>query len=196
MGRGEKSDLYKRCREEKEKFFVGWNFIDVNEDTCAIMDAPFMRAAQARGDNVYLTAARLWALREYSGFYMDEDVAPNADNPVAMKEYERLSSYEFVIGKESGNTFCDAIIGAAPKSEAMARLYFTFPWGCDADEPLVNYGPTRTTAIVNSFPQHVKERCALLEQEVLYPWYFGQEPRINNNAKTIAKHYWTASWVK
>lgn len=189
MGRGEKCDLYKRCREAKERVFEGWNFIDITEDNCAIMDSPFMRAAEKDPNKkVHMTsAARRWALKEFSGCYLDEDVMP-------LKDFTPLLNTGFFIGRESGEYYCDAVIGAAPGSEVMSRLFWQFPLGCEAGESAIAYGPPNASAIINALPDRLRGELTIHDQEVFYPYLFGQEPLTVFGERTYAHHLWTYSW--
>lgn len=185
FGRGEKSELFKRCRESKERILAGWNFIDVNEDNCAMMHMPYMKAVHERGEFVKCTElGRLWALCVYGGVYMDEDVE-------AVKPFDPLLDRQFFIGREDDRWVNGAVMGSKQMAMTAVQLLGGFPVDSDGRELANVYGPKYLTAKLAEIGF-----TDILPPEYFYPYSFGQTRKqavITPN--TYAMHHWAGSWI-
>jgi mannosyltransferase OCH1-like enzyme len=187
FGRGEKTDLFKRCRESKEKVLKDWTFIDVNEDNCDdLMDTAYMASVHARGEFVKCTElGRLWALQKYGGVYMDEDVE-------VLKEFDdALLSRLFFIAREDDNWINGAVMGSIAYGHTINTLVGTFPQETEGRLGAHNYGPGFLTDRLSAMPG-----TPVLPPEYFYPYLWNQTPEqavITEN--TYAVHHWAKSWV-
>jgi hypothetical protein len=189
VGDDEPTGVYAECLREQDRMFKDWEHINVTDKNCPIMDAPFLRAAKAQGKPVLQTAIRYWALREYSGCYLDADVMPLRDfSPLMDHDHDMFLGYE----QEPG-VICEAVIGAR-KSEAMSRLFWQFPWGCNAEDDIVSYGPPLTTRTIKGMPEHVRNRITVYPKHYFYTHSYGEVPR--HQPDSYASHLWAACWVK
>lgn len=185
FGRGEKTDLFKRCRESKLLVLDGWNFIDVDEDHCGdLMSTPYMRSVHARGEFVKCTElARLWALFTYGGVYMDEDVE-------AVKPFDPLLDRPFFIGREDARWTNGAVIGSVGGGAAVTALLADFPRDTQGSQPANAYGPLYLT------PRVAQLGVDVLPPEYFYPYRCGQTPaQAVITPNTYAMHHWAGSWV-
>lgn len=180
FGRGEKSELFKRCRESKERVLAGWNFIDITEDNCGVMDTPHMRALAERKQYASMPElARLWALFKFGGVYLDEDVE-------VLKDFTPLLDQEFFIGFEDGVTLCGAVMGSEPQGATISHMSRVFPIDGDASEKPTFYTPGRMLAGV---------RHTAYPPEYFFPYRYDQRREdavITPN--TYAMHHWAGSW--
>lgn len=186
FGRGQKSDLFKRCRESKERVLSGWRFIDVNEDTCpALMEVPYMKAVHARGEFVKCTElGRLWALAAYGGVYLDEDVE-------VVRPFDPLLERSFFIGREDTAWVNGAVIGSRLMGDIALSLFEAFPAETDGRELANVYGPKFLTSWLRQIGF-----TDILPPEFFYPYAFGQtRDQAVITPNTYAMHHWAASWV-
>ena len=75
FGKGEMSDLNKKCIETWKKFCPDYKIIEINEDNFDYTITPYAKEAYEHGNWSYVSnAARLETLKNYNGFYLDTDV--------------------------------------------------------------------------------------------------------------------------
>ena len=75
FGDKEMSDLNRKCLETWDKYCPTYDKILINEDNYDYKSNPYAKDAYERGDwSAVSNAARLWFLKNESGFYLDTDV--------------------------------------------------------------------------------------------------------------------------
>ncbi len=185
FGRGEKSDLFKRCEESKRRVLPDWERIEVNEDTIDlnVLVSPYMRGVLERGEFVKATElGRLWGLWRYGGVYCDEDIE-------ILRPFDPLLVDPFFIGKEDATNINGAVIGSTAKGWDISRLYWAFPRDSEGKEKATAYGPGfLTTYLQDRHASHAK----VYQPEFFYPVHFTGSGKITENSYT--DHKWCGSW--
>lgn len=225
FGRGQKSDLFLRCREAKEKFLPrseGWVYIDVDEDNCGpLMTTTYMRSVIARGEFVKCTElARIWALLEYGGVYMDEDVEPvRSFDPLLSLPHVDGAPARFFIGREGGHKgdkrYVDgaqveekewingAVMGSEKASVVSQVLYEMFPSYSDGRGRARFYGPeflTREIEALIRMSVGASFGSVVLKKEAFAPfsWYesIPSDYAARVGPDTFAVHHFAKSWAE
>ena len=119
FGRNEKPELIQNCIESWKKHLPGFEIMEWNEDNFDVNRFQFTRTAYEKKKWAFVSdVARLTALLEYGGFYMDTDVEVLTDDPVSQYcEYENVFVFETERRINTG-LFC----GCGKNSEIFARL--------------------------------------------------------------------------
>ena len=75
FGKGEKSDIIKKCMETWKRNCHGYEFMEWNETNFDVNMCEFTRGAYENKKWAFVSdVARLVALKKYGGFYIDTDV--------------------------------------------------------------------------------------------------------------------------
>ena len=75
FGRGQKSELILRCIESWKKYCPDYEIIEWNEDNLDISSCDYAREAYEEKKWAFVSDyARLCALKEYGGIYLDTDM--------------------------------------------------------------------------------------------------------------------------
>lgn len=191
FGRGEKSDLFKRCMDTWRKVHPDWQFVETNEDNLGTFGpCKYIRSVLERGEFVKATElARLAALWRQGGVYLDADVE-------LVKPLDPLLEHTFFIGREDAEWLNGAVIGAEPGSEAVKWLISNFPVDSDGRAPANHYGPIYLTRTLAMLPPEDLD-VTILSPEHFYPYLWNQKPeemKVTDN--TYAIHHWAKSWVE
>ena len=122
FGKGEMSDLNKKCIESWKKYCPDYEIIEINEDNFDVNITPYSAEAYEHGNWSYVSnAARLYTLKNNSGFYLDTDVqlVKSLDE---LRVYDKGFMTEFDSGQpDSGVLGCGAE-GSKFYNEVFDRL--------------------------------------------------------------------------
>ncbi|HWW76440.1 MAG TPA: glycosyltransferase [Pyrinomonadaceae bacterium] len=198
FGRRARSDLNRRCEDSWRSVLRGYAFKEWNESN-APLDAPYARAAQARGLwSKLANYVRLRALYEEGGLYFDTDVE-------VMRDFSPLLGEECFVGfqqkGEDADWVANGVIGARrghPFLGACMRL---------TEEKFEEAGvflrsPQVTTAVLkgwglSEYGLQEVGGVKVYPAEYFYPfpWYETFSPDcVKEN--TYSVHHWEASWIK
>lgn len=110
FGKGEKSDLIKRCMASWRKYLPDYKFIEWNEDNFPIDYNKFVKQAYEQKKFAFVSdVARLYALYTTGGIYLDTDVEvfKNLDVFLCNKAFTGFEDIGFPVcatmGAEKGN---------------------------------------------------------------------------------------------
>lgn len=187
-GRGEKSDLFKRCIDSWHRMHPDWAFFEANEDTLQ-WDVPYMQNVLGRREWVKATElARLVALETGGGIYLDCDME-------VIKPLDPLlelpDGKDFFIGQAPTDYLNGAIMGATADSETAAELVTRFPRDSLGLEPALVYGPEYLNAEVKKCTKVVVH-----PQKVFYPYLWTEQDPGTYPEETLVVHRWAGSWLK
>lgn len=185
FGRGQKSDLFKRCLDSWRTLLPDWEHFEINEDTIGSlwMNTSYMKSVLERGEFVKATElARLVGLWSLGGIYADADVE-------LIKDPTPLLDAPFFIGREDASTINGAVMGSLRHGKTVSELIFAFPTGSKGTEKATAYGPTFLT-------ENLKASDALIHPpEFFYPYHWLQKPdEAVITPNTYAIHHWSGSW--
>lgn len=117
FGRGEMPELTLQCIASWHKFMPDWDYVLWNEDNFDISSYPYAREAyEVRKFAFVSDVARLYALEQYGGIYLDTDV-------LVYKSFEPLLEYTAFAGFE-GSKHCPVgtcVIGSEVHGEWVGK---------------------------------------------------------------------------
>ena len=106
FGGKEKPDNIKNCIETWKKYMPDWEYLEINESNFDINYNQYVKDAYESKKWAYVSdVARLWALYEYGGVYMDTDV-------VVYQPLDKFLTYDFFTGFENVHYPVTATMGA------------------------------------------------------------------------------------
>ena len=193
FGRGEMSELIKRCMASWQRVLPDYKIIIWNEDNFPFEDYPFAKAALLDRKWAFVSdVARLHALYYYGGIYMDTDME-------VLKPLDQFLNHEFFSSFESKIHIPTGLMGAKKESEYIRLL---LEWYINKEYGKAYYQTANTKIITKLTCLY----CGLqrngcyqnLNDIVYYPReYFC--PEKNNDGwkitdKTCAIHHFTGSW--
>ena len=191
FGRGEKSDLLKRCIESWHKYMPDWHFHEVTEDNLdpGIMQSPFMKGTLERKE--YAKAAdyaRLQALQDFGGIYLDVDME-------VLKPLDPLLQNSFFAGWEDDKFINTAIMGSEQRSLVSQFLVREFPLHTPGLEKTTYYSPLYLTAALQNKPA-IDFPFRVYQPEYFYPSHWSNPAEIKITPNTFTFHHWAGSWVQ
>lgn len=200
FGRGPMPELVQNCIESWHKYMPDWEFKLWNEDSFDVNMMPYTAEAyQAKKYAFVSDVARLWALREFGGVYLDTDVE-------AFKSLEPLLTYQAFVGFEGSKIMPigTCVIGTVPHGEWITEQ-------CEAYSPTKHFVKengeydvtTNTTFLTtnmcrNGFVANGKQQqykdLTVLPVEYFSPRHTtGEYIRTEN---TYCDHHFCASWAE
>ena len=116
FGRGEKSDRAKLCIESWKKYLPDYKIIEWNEDNFDINFNKWTKKSYEEKKYAFTSdVARLWALYNYGGIYMDTDVE-------VYKPLDEFLSEEAFTGFEDINYPVTATLGAEKGNPVIKKM--------------------------------------------------------------------------
>ena len=96
FGKGEKSDIIKKCMETWKRNCPGYEFMEWNETNFDVNMCEFTKGAYENKKWAFVSdVARLVALKKYGGFYIDTDVEILAEGALdKYLDYKRVLAFE------------------------------------------------------------------------------------------------------
>ena len=96
FGKGEKSDIIKKCMETWKRNCPGYEFMEWNETNFDVNMCEFTRGAYENKKWAFVSdVARLVALKKYGGFYIDTDVEILTEGALdKYLDYKRVLAFE------------------------------------------------------------------------------------------------------
>lgn len=197
LGRGEKSELIKKCIESWKKILPDYEIIEWNEDNFDINSNQYLKEAYENKKYAFASDyIRLAVLYEYGGIYLDTDVE-------VLKSFDDFLNLNAFTCFESNGYFTTAVIGAKKKNKwinDMLNAYKNLKF-------IKGNGQFDLTTNVARMSALTKEKYGLkseniyqnLDAIVVYPndffspkdWNTGKI-YITENTCTI--HHFSASW--
>lgn len=199
FGKGEKSDLIKKCQESSRRILSDWEIIEWNEENYDINSCEYMEEAYNQKKYAFASDyARFDLLYRYGGVYLDTDVEllkPISDSMLNCAGFTGIESNNkiapgLVFACEPGNPIVGEII------KMYQSEHFIDPNGQINMRTVVD----RVTEV---FYRHGFQRNGLeqiLEGFHIYPAeyfcaYDFVTAEFTITDKTISIHHYTATWI-
>lgn len=116
FGGKEKPDNVKNCIDSWKKHMPDWEYIEINEDNFNINYNNYVKKAYENKKWAFVSdVARLWALYEIGGVYMDTDVLVHQPLDIFLK-------HEFFTGFEQKHYPVTATIGAIKGNKLIKEM--------------------------------------------------------------------------
>ncbi|MDR1927778.1 MAG: glycosyl transferase [Oscillospiraceae bacterium] len=150
--------LAEKCMESWHRHCLGWQIMRWDETNFdPHINAYAQEAYDAQKWAFVSDVARLWALKQYGGFYLDTDVE-------LIKPLDCFLEENFLIGLEFHRIVATSLIGAAPENKIICELLSKY----DEKHFLLPNGQTDRTANVKLFTSYFREKCGRKIRNVLY----------------------------
>lgn len=116
FGAGSKSRLIKKCIASWQKYLPDYEFVLWNESNFDLSRYPFAKEAyDCRKYAFVADVARLHALTEYGGIYLDTDVE-------VLRSFDNLLALKAFIGFEQTGVIQTGVIGAEPHHHVIEEM--------------------------------------------------------------------------
>ena len=116
FGGKEKTDKIQNCIKSWKENMPDWEYLEINESNFDINYNEYVKSAYKNKKWAYVSdVARLWALYNYGGIYMDTDV-------VVYKSLDKFLNYDFFTGFEQVHYPVTATMGAIKGNELIKEI--------------------------------------------------------------------------
>lgn len=192
FGGKEKPDGVKNCIQTWKEKMPDWEYLEINESNFNIHFNKFVEQAYENKAWAFVSdVARLWALYEYGGIYMDTDV-------IAYQSLEKFLTHDFFTGFEQKHYCVTATMGANKGNtliKEMLDIYDTKTF-----EKRENWWEYETnTAIMSDIIGKYVDRDRMEYQEnngiVVYPRHTFCYSE-NQTEDVYTRHCMFGSWVE
>lgn len=176
------NDLIKKCIASWKRFLPDYKIIEWNESNIDVFSNEFMKICYEEKKWAYVSDyARLLALKNHGGFYLDTDMEVIKPFP------EQFRSYEFLAGEEVDNQVSCGIIGTSPENEVINNLLKYYD-NLILTEPI----PLLLSDILTAENKFKDPEYYISKSEVFYPMKYDGSITDTKNSFTI--HHWEGSW--
>ena len=116
FGGKEKPEKIQNCIKSWKENMPGWEYLEINESNFDINYNEYVKSAYENKKWAYVSdVARLWALYNYGGVYMDTDV-------LVHKPLDKFLNYDFFTGFENVHYPVTATVGAIKGNELIKEM--------------------------------------------------------------------------
>ncbi|WP_232526823.1 glycosyltransferase family 32 protein [Marinilabilia rubra] len=176
------NDLIKRCINSWKKFLPDYKIIEWNESNVDIFTNEFMSICYEEKKWAYVADyARLLALRDYGGIYLDTDMEVIKPFP------EKFREYEFLAGEEVDKQVSCGIIGVMPNNIVIKNLIEYYD-NIFLLEPI----PVLLKEILIETNKVNSNNYFIAKPNVFYPKDY--KGKITSIKDSYTIHHWEASW--
>lgn len=198
FGKGEKPSRIKECISSWKKVLDDYEIIEWNEDNFNVNELEYTREAYKAKKYAFVSdVARVKALYEYGGIYLDTDV-------MVYKSFDSILNHKCVLGFEMGNYVATSFMASEPQFNLMKEFYDLYVYRNFYDKNgniisgtnvskltnmLINKGLKRN----NQF-QILEDEIVIYPQEYFSPYDYGDCIK-NNTENTICEHLFLVSWM-
>lgn len=196
FGRGKKSELIQRCTESWKKHLPDYEIIEWNEENFDVNICKYTKQAyEAKKWAFVADYARLIALQEYGGIYLDTDME-------LFKSFDEFLDNDFFAGFESKDIIAAGVIGAIPNNDIVEKLVSSYSDRefVHADGSLdLTANPHLLTEILTNYGFVMNGREQTRNRASLYPqtvFYVNDIMRIFGKVspKAYSVHHGEKSW--
>lgn len=198
FGKGEKSDIAKKCIKSWQENLEGYKFIEWNETNFNININNYVKEAYENKKYAFVSDyVRLFALYNYGGIYLDTDVEVinNFDNFIQYKLFVGFEDTELVstavIGSKKNHNFIKEWLDTYNKRKFIVNGKFDDLTNVRVlTNLLLKYNLVQN----NSNQQLMNEEISIFSTEYFSPLKFGaKNPKITLNTITI--HWFEGTWT-
>lgn len=188
FGRKEKPDLIKQCIESWKKYLPDYKIIEWNEDNFDVNSFQFTRTAYEKEKWAFVSdVARLTALIEYGGFYMDTDVEVLTKDPISkLIDFHNIFCFETERRIATG-LFC----GCEPNSDIFQKFLKCY-------ESIDYIGDNSQLNTTFNFPIFLSEYTSLIlnnETQIIDQTLFLSMKEYSKIMRHYALHTWLENQV-
>ena len=202
FGRGEKPEILTKCIDSWNRYMPDYKIVEWNEDNFDIGINEFSRTAYETGNYAFVSdVARLWAVYEYGGIYLDIDVELK-DSWDYLEQYDSFFFFESDQNISSGLGFGarkkDKLIGkmlsdySAMKFEAKHRNQYLSP-GVNTASVKEYFRDFRRDDSLQIIDQHIFLPCSeyakKAEDHSAFTWATESQIRALKYAKKKRTHW-------
>lgn len=203
MGRGEKSDLIKKCIESWRKYLHDFEIVEWNEDNFNLGLNQYVKEAYESKKWAFVSDyVRLYALEKYGGIYLDTDME-------VLKPIDELLKHSAFSGFESKDHIPTGIMGAQKNHPWITELisyynersFYKADGSFDMTPNVVNI--TQKTVnkfglVINNSYQELDNNLVIYPKEYFCPSDYGdslkeKKKKITDKSYTI--HHYNGSWL-
>ena len=198
FGRGEKSDLIKKCIDSWHKYLPDWDFIEWNEDNYDFSKSQYAYDAYKKRKWAFVADyARFDILNQYGGVYFDTDVELLKSIPNEMLEREAFTGFQSNKRVNPGLVF-----GAEKGHSGLKRMLNVYQhWKFEIIDGV------RTPNILDAFNEAflpdglmLNGKFQIVDGVAIYPnevfcCYDFETLTFDIKPETVSVHYFAASWM-
>ena len=198
FGKGKKPKKVQECIDSWLKNLVGYKIIEWNEENFPINLLQYTKDAYEAKKYAFVSdVARIKALYEYGGIYLDTDV-------MVYKNFDSILDNKCVLGFEQGNYIATSFMACEPRHQLMKDFYeqylnLSF---YDKDGKIISgTNVSKLTNILiekglirNNQYQKLQDEITIYPQVYFSPFDYGYGIR-NNSDETICEHLFLVSWL-
>lgn len=192
FGNGQKSDLSNKCIESWKKILTDYEFMEWNESNIDIESNYYVKTAyDLKKYSFVADFARIYALYNYGGIYLDLDVE-------VLNKYDAFLNEDMFFSFEDSNHVSTATIGSKKNHFFLKELldYYNSleTFSLKTNVELITQRLCRYGLVENNESQRVCNREILvLKNDYFSPLAFGDnQPNCTNN--TISIHWFEGTW--
>lgn len=197
FGKGKKSRKIIQCIDSWRTMLPDYEIIEWNEDNFNVFELEYTKSAYYKKKYAFVSdVARVKALYEYGGIYLDTDV-------VVYKKFDEILKYKCVLGFEMENYVATSFMACEPRHKLMKNFYEIYEHISFLDKEGGIIPGTNVSKLTNMLLDKGLKRnnCfQKIEDIVIYPQeYFSPFDYGNcikhNTKNTICEHLFLVSWL-
>ncbi len=190
FGGKEKNESIKKCINSWKEQMPDWEYLEINETNFDINYNNYVKKAYENKAWAYVSdVARLWALYNYGGIYMDTDV-------VCYKSLDKFLNHKFFTGFENTHYPVTATMGAEKGNDLIKEMLDVYD--NKMFEVHENWGDYETNTmimsdIIGKYIDRDREEYQESGEIVVYPrkiFCYSEE----QDEETYTKHLMFGSW--
>lgn len=198
FGRGEKPANVQKCLASWKRFCPDYQIVEWNEDNFDIDAFRYTKEAYDAKKYAFVSdVARVYALYNYGGIYMDTDVE-------VLKAFDEILNSGIVLGFEEGDYIATSFMAAEPSQNLFKEFLNSYRNSCfvSSDGTLQTYTNVQkiTKMLEEKGLQRNNQLQILTDGITVYPKeYFSPYDYINclyeTTSKSICVHHFYVSWM-
>lgn len=198
FGRNPKSKLILKCIESWKRYCPNYEIIEWNEDNFDIDSIPYVSEAYAAKKYAFVSdVARVMALYEYGGIYLDIDVE-------VLRTFDEILDRPVVLGFEEGNYIATSFMATEPRHglyKEFLEYYETISFVTDDGTYNTYTNVQKITEMLECRGLQRNNSLQVLQDGItIYPKeYFSPYDYINCiyeiTPKSICVHHFYVSWM-
>lgn len=198
FGGKEKPKKVKQCIESWHKYLDGYEFMEWNEKNFDVNCNCYVAQAYKEKKYAYVSDyARIKALYEYGGIYMDTDVE-------VLKSYDDILNNNCILGFEEENYIATSFMAVTPNHKLIKEFidrYENLQFYNESGDLDLTTNVQRLTSILenkglvrNGLYQVIENDINIYPQEYFSPYDYGN-CIYNNTENTYCIHHFIVSWL-
>ena len=197
FGESQKPRLVKQCMSSWNRHLSSYKFIEWNEENFDVSLLPYTKSAYANKKYAFVSdVARVQALAEFGGIYLDTDVE-------VFKSFDPILNHQCVLGFEEHNWIATSFMACEKGHDLFtqfASLYenLQFIYSDGSQDPGTNV--TKVTNILKEFGlkrnglrQTLKNGVTILPQEYFSPYDYSNCVSLRTE-NSFCEHKFDMSW--